>query len=160
MKLNGANNDVLSVGGTLTYGGTLTLTNISAPLAAGNSFTLFSAAGYSGSFTTITPATPGTGLAWNTNNLTVSGTISVVSTAQPVPRITKIGLSGMTLTIQGTNGTADGQYVLLQSTNVALPLTQWTPALTNSFDGSGNFNLSTNIVNPSIPHEFYILKTQ
>ena len=68
MKLNGASNDGLSAGGTLTYGGTLTLTNISAPLAAGNSFTLFSAAGYSGSFATISPATPGAGLAWNTNN--------------------------------------------------------------------------------------------
>ncbi|HXR46411.1 MAG TPA: hypothetical protein VN784_03135 [Candidatus Limnocylindrales bacterium] len=160
MKLNGANYDVLSVSGTLTYGGTLTLTNISAPLAAGNSFTLFSAAGYSGSFATISPAIPGAGLAWNTNNLTVNGTISVVSTAAPVPHITSIGLSGTTLTIQGTNGTPNGQYVLLQSTNVALPLNQWTPALTNSFNGSGNFNLSTNIVNPSNPREFYILKTQ
>ena len=160
MKLNGANNDVLSVGGTLTYGGTLTLTNISAPLAAGNSFTLFSAAGYSGSFAAIAPATPGAGLAWNTNNLTVNGTISVVSTAAPVPHITRIGLTGTTLTIQGTNGTSNGQYVLLQSTNVALPLNQWTPALTNSFDTNGNFNLSTNIVNPSNPREFYILKTQ
>ena len=85
MKLNGASNDGLSAGGTLTYGGTLTLTNISAPLAAGNSFTLFGAAGYSGSFAAITPATPGAGLAWNTNNLTVNGTISVVSTAAPAP---------------------------------------------------------------------------
>ena len=160
MKLNGASNDGLSAGGTLTYGGTLTLTNISAPLAAGNSFTLFGAAGYSGSFATITPATPGAGLAWNTNNLTVNGSISVVSAAAPVPYITSIGLGGTTLTIHGTNGTPNGQYVLLQSTNVALPLNQWTPALTNSFNGSGNFNLSTNIVNPSNPREFYILKTQ
>lgn len=160
MKLNGASNDGLSAGGALTYGGTLTLTNISAPLAAGNSFTLFGASAYSGSFATIAPATPGPGLAWNTNNLTVNGSISVVSAAAPVPRITSIGLSGATLTIQGTNGTPNGQYVLLQSTNVALPLSQWTPALTNSFNGSGNFNLSTNIVNPSSPREFYIIKTQ
>jgi fibronectin-binding autotransporter adhesin len=160
MKLNGASNDGLSAGGTLTYGGTLTLTNISAPLAAGNSFTLFGATGYSGSFATISPATPGAGLAWNTNNLTVNGTISVVSSAPPVPRITSIGLSGTTLTIRGTNGTSSGQYVLLQSTNVALPLSQWVPALTNSFDTNGDLNLSTNIVNPTIPREFYILKTQ
>jgi autotransporter-associated beta strand protein len=161
MKLNGANNDVLSVGDTLTYGGMLTLTNISAiPFAAGNSFTLFSAGGYSGSFAGITPAVPGTGLVWNTNNLIVNGTISVVSTAAPVPRITKIGLSGTTLTIQGTNGTPNGQYVLLQSTNVALAVTNWTPVLTNKFEGNGNLDLSTNIVNPNAPQEFYILKTQ
>ncbi|HKW27987.1 MAG TPA: autotransporter-associated beta strand repeat-containing protein [Verrucomicrobiae bacterium] len=160
MKLNGASNDGLSAGGTLTYGGTLTLTNISSPLVAGNSFTLFGAASYSGSFATITPATPGAGLAWNTNNLTVNGTISVVSTAAPVPHFTKIGLSGTILTIQGTNGTSNGQYVLLQSTNLALPLNQWSPALTNSFDSNGNFNLSTNIVSPNNPREFYRLKAQ
>ncbi len=161
LKLNNANNDVLSVGGTLAYGGTLTLTNISgSPLAAGNSFALFSAASYGGSFASITPATPGAGLAWNTNSLAVNGIISVVSTAPPVPRITSIGLSGTTLTIRGTNGTSNGQYVLLQSTNVALPLSQWVPALTNSFDTNGDLNLSTNIVNPNISREFYILKTQ
>jgi hypothetical protein len=160
MKLNGASNDGLSAGGTLTYGGTLILTNISAPLAAGNSFTLFGATGYSGSFASIVPATPGAGLAWNTNNLTVNGSISVVSTAAPVPHITKISLTGTTLTIQGTNGTANGQYILLQSTNLALPMIQWSPALTNSFDSNGNFNLSTNIVSPNTPREFYRVKTQ
>ncbi|HUA39024.1 MAG TPA: autotransporter-associated beta strand repeat-containing protein [Candidatus Sulfopaludibacter sp.] len=160
MKLNGVSNDGLSAGGTLTYGGTLTLTNISAPLTAGNSFTLFGATSYSGSFAAIAPATPGAGLAWNTNNLTVNGSISVVSTAAPVPHITKIGVTGTTLTVQGTNGTSNGQYVLLQSTNLALPLIQWTPALTNSFDSNGNFNLTTNIVSPNNPREFYRLKTQ
>jgi hypothetical protein len=39
-------------------------------------------------------------------------------------------------------------------------LTQWAPVFTNSFDGNGNINLSTNVVNPSSPHEFYILRTQ
>lgn len=161
LKLNGTANDALSVGGVLTYGGVLTLTNISAtPLAAGDSFTLFSAGSYNGSFTNILPAIPGTGLAWDTSNLAVNGTISVVSTVAPSPRITTITLNGTTLTIQGTNGTASGQYVLLQSTNVALPLNQWTPALTNSFDTNGDFNLSTNIVNPNNPQKFYILETQ
>ena len=160
MKLNGASNDGLSAGGPLTYGGTLTLTNISAPLAAGNSFTLFGATGYSGTFAAIVPATPGAGLAWNTNNLTVNGSISVVSAGGPVPHITRIALTGTTLTLQGTNGSPNGQYVLLQSTNLALALNLWSPALTNSFDSSGNFNLSTNIVSPNNPREFYRLKTQ
>src|SRR5262249_33217284 len=44
MKLNkgAATNDILSVAGTLTYGGTLSLTNLSGTLAAGDSFKLFS----------------------------------------------------------------------------------------------------------------------
>ena len=53
----------------------------------------------------------------------------------------------------GDNGT----YVLLESTNVALPLTNWIPVLTNTFDGSGDLNLSTNIVNPNYSQQFYIL---
>src|ERR1039458_4877756 len=38
---------------------------------------------------------------------------------------------------------------------LANPLNQWTPILTNNFDGSGHLNLSTNVINPSVPQEFY-----
>jgi autotransporter-associated beta strand protein len=80
-------------------------------------------------------------------------TVPVVHAA----RLTSISLSGTTLNITGTGGSANGQFVLLGSTNITTPLNQWTPILTNSFDGSGNLNLSTNIVNPAVPVEFYIL---
>lgn len=46
----------------------------------------------------------------------------------------------------------------MQSTNVALPLAQWTPLLTNNFDGGGNLNLSTNVVNPADAQTLYILR--
>jgi hypothetical protein len=47
----------------------------------------------------------------------------------------------------------------LQSTNVALPLSQWQTNRAGTFDGSGN--LSTNIVNTATNgQEFYILKAQ
>ena len=50
MKLNktSGTNDVLSMGGTLTYGGMLNVTNLSGTLAAGDSFKLFNASGYTG----------------------------------------------------------------------------------------------------------------
>ncbi len=53
-------NDVLKSGiSTITYGGTLNLTNISAsPLAGGGSFKIFSASSYLGSFASIVPAMP------------------------------------------------------------------------------------------------------
>lgn len=160
-KLNGGSSDELSVGGSVTYGGTLTLTNISAtPLSAGNSFKLFNASTYNGAFSIVSPATPGAGLAWNTNNLTVNGTLSVVTSAPAQPKITSVAINGATLTITATNGMDNGSFVLLQSTNVALQLSQWTPVLTNSFDGNGNLNLSTNIVNHNNQQEFYILQTQ
>jgi hypothetical protein len=47
------------------------------------------------------------------------------------------------------------QYV---STNVALPLSQWTPLATNTFN-SGSFSV-TNTVNPGVPQSFYILHVQ
>ena len=72
------------------------------------------------------------------------------------PRITAVGLNGTTLTLRATNGTDGGRYVLLQSTNVALPLNQWKPVLTNTFDSSGNLNIATNIPGISAA-EFYIL---
>ena len=62
------------------------------------------------------------------------------------------------MTITATNGAFNAGYVLLQSTNVALPKSQWTPVVTNSFDAHGNLNLSTNIVNPAVRVEFYRLE--
>jgi len=87
------------------------------------------------------------------NSIDLSITLSVL----PTPHITGISVSGTTLTISATNGANGGQYVLLGTTNLTLPLSQWTPILTNNFNGSGNLNLSTNIINPAVPHQFYIL---
>jgi len=160
-KLDGGTNDELSVGTNLTYGGTLTLTNISGtPLAASNSFQLFSANGYSGSFSALSPATPGPGLTWNTNNLAVNGTLSVIAVPSAPLQITGISVKGTTLTLTGTNGADNGTYVLYETTNVTVPLTNWVSVLTNSFNSNGSLNLSTNIVNSNSPQEFYILKTQ
>jgi hypothetical protein len=74
------------------------------------------------------------------------------------PIITRIAVSGTTLTITATNGPASAPFVLLQSANATLQLAQWTPVLTNSFDLNGGVSLSTNIV--SNPRAFYILRTQ
>jgi fibronectin-binding autotransporter adhesin len=151
-------NDLLKTGGTVTYGGTLSLVNLGSPLTNGSSFKIFNAAGYSGSFAAIAPTTPGPGQAWNTNALATTGTISVVGTVGPQPvHFTSISLSGSTLNISATNGVSGGQYVLLGTTNLARPLSQWTPILTNNFNGGGNLNLSTNIINPTLPRQFFII---
>jgi hypothetical protein len=75
----------------------------------------------------------------------------------PTPRVTHISLSGTALSISATNGLPGGSWELLQSTNVALPLSQWQTNIMGTFDGSGN--LSTNILNTATNRqEFYILK--
>ena len=87
------------------------------------------------------------------------GALQLVVTLSPKPAIfTGINVNGTTLTISATNGVASGQFVLLGTTNLLLPLNQWTPILTNDFDASGNLSLSTNIVDPNNPLEFYLLQ--
>ncbi|MGA3179534.1 MAG: hypothetical protein ABSF38_04245 [Verrucomicrobiota bacterium] len=50
-----------------------------------------------------------------------------------------------------------GPVVVLSSTNVALPVADWTSVLTTNFDGSGD--LDTIITaNPAAPQEFYIIE--
>jgi autotransporter-associated beta strand protein len=141
-----------------SYGGTLVVSNVtsdSTVMTNGESFQLFGATSGSGNFANIA-GSPGAGLSYVFNPAT--GVLSVTNVVvKSVPHFTTIHLTGTTLTITGTNGTPNGQYVLLGSTNVTKPLALWTPLLTNSFDGSGNFNLSTNIVNPGVPIEFYLL---
>jgi len=161
MKLDAGNltNDVLSVGNVVNYGGTLNVTNISATaLAAGQSYKVFNALTYNGSFT-ITPSTPGAGLVWDTSSLATSGTLKV-TTSGPPPQahITGITLNGTTLTLTGTNGGASAPYVLLESTNIALPLSLWATGASGTFGADGSLSLSTNILNSTNAQQFFILK--
>jgi fibronectin-binding autotransporter adhesin len=84
--------------------------------------------------------------------------LSIVSTVAPTPHITGISISGHTLTISATNGADSGTYTLLESTNLLLPIPQWKPVFTNSFNANGTLNLSTNVVTPGTPDEFYLLE--
>jgi len=148
--------------GTLTLSGSTTfkVNNTGSALTAGSYKIISKLTG--GSVAGTVPSVTVSGLASGaaaTLQITSGELYLVVTggTPPPTPRITGISLSGTTLHITATNGAASGTYKLLQSTNVALSLSLWTPVLTNTFDGSGNLNLSTNIVNPGIPDEFYIL---
>ena len=88
-RTNSQNADKLVLAtGALNYGGALIVTNLGDALQSGDTFTLFTAGSYSGSFTNFT-LPPLTGvLIWNTNNLAVNGTISVI-----------VGISPTTLTL-------------------------------------------------------------
>lgn len=154
IKLDGSGtNDIIQAGGNLIYGGTLNLVNISgAPLAAGNSFQVFSAANYIGTFANITPSTPGAGLAWDTAQLN-TGVISVVaSTAGPLISSTKV--SGGKLIFSGTGGTLSGTYYVLTTTNLTK---SWSIIATNFYDASGDFNV-TNAIPAGVPQQFYRLE--
>jgi len=83
MELNATarTNDAVHGLTTVTYGGTLTLSNLAGTVTASNAFKLFSANSYRGVFAALTPAIPGPSLAWNTNSLATDGTLRVVSTS-------------------------------------------------------------------------------
>jgi hypothetical protein len=159
VKLDGPGvNDVIQASGVIHFGGTLNLANVSGtPLAAGNTFQIFNAGSYAGSFT-LTPTSPGSGLAWDTTQLLSSGTIKVIATAaQPV--LSGASVSGTNFIFSGSNGPVGHNYVVLTSTNLATPLTNWTPVLTNGFNPDGTFNV-TNGINPAAGRGFYLLQVQ
>jgi autotransporter-associated beta strand protein len=157
MLLNNAGNSSQLTATNINYGGTLTVSNIGPALAAGNSFNLFTAAGYSGAFANIIlPALPA-GLGWNTNALNTSGTLSVVVTASPQIGAISISGDGSGLIFGGTGGVANANYYLLATTNLAMPLANWTPVLTNQFDSNGDFNF-TNGMDTNLPQGFYRLQ--
>ena len=161
IKLNGSgSSDEVQAGGAITYGGVLELTNISgSPLVAGNSFTIFNGAGYGGTFASLEPATPGTGLAWDVSQLTSVGVVKVVSAGGSGPVIGSTRVTNGSLIFGGTGGPASGQYAVLTATNLMTPVTDWTPLVTNSFDASGNFSV-TNLINVHAPQQFYQIRIQ
>jgi len=79
--------DLLSVSGTLTYGGTLVVTNLSGTLTNGDSFKIFNGASYAGSFTSSNLPPLASDLKWNLATLKTTGTISVVSTNFSGPQV-------------------------------------------------------------------------
>jgi hypothetical protein len=157
-----ATQDLLQTPTSINYGGTLSLTNLSEnsnPLAAGDSFKIFDSgsATYIGSFTNITPSTPGPGLGWNTSSLAVDGTIKVVSTLSP-PGFGSIALSGPNIILSGTNGTPGTSFAILTATNIILPSSLWTTQAVGTFLIDGIFSY-TNALNRGEPMRFYRIKT-
>ena len=157
-------NDMLNCNGAITYGGVLSLPNLGSAFTNGASFKLFKAGSYSGSFASITPATPGAGLLWNTNSLT-TGIIAVTNNGTVVGPTTNatiysVKVSGGNLLLHGTNHNVPPNsfgYVVLSSTNLTLPLSNWTSTVRNPFNSDGSFDYSTPI-NSTLPRQFLDVK--
>jgi autotransporter-associated beta strand protein len=158
MEINGTtvtNDQVRTT--TVNYGGTLTVNNLGGTPSAGQSFRLFASSNYNSTFSSVSlpPLGPTVLLYW-TNTLATDGRITVVSRPQPVTR-NVVTTDGVNIIISGdsTNGTLSGNYYVLRSTNVTLPITQWTPIQTNAFGGGGTFNFSAPMTSPQL---FYIIQ--
>jgi fibronectin-binding autotransporter adhesin len=165
-KNAGTNDMLVATNGTpatITYGGTLNVTTLAGAIASTDTFKLFSASNYVGSFTTVLPTNPGPGLGWDTSKLNVDGTLSVLVTGPTGPTtnasITSVTLSGTNLVVHGTNNNGPNttfRYVVLTATNIATPLSNWSPVATNQFNG-GTFDY-TNPVVPGTARQFIDIK--
>ena len=137
--------DVVTVTGTLTYGGTLTATNIgSGPLAVGEQFQVFKAGG-TGNFAAIL-GSPGPGLAWSFNPAT--GILSVTG-ARPQLDVSRAG------DILTFSWTEPGFKLQAQTNALSVGLsTNWSDY------PSGNTSGVTATLSPANPTVFFRLISQ
>jgi autotransporter-associated beta strand protein len=129
----GITNDFVQGVTSLTCGGRLTVILAGGSVSVGDVFTLFKAGNIAGGFNQFTLPTLPDGLAFDTTQLTVDGTLRVVAVANLLPSLnsTPIGtnllLSWNTLPLR--------QYQLITTTNLAQPRATWSkygpPILSN-----------------------------
>ena len=74
------------------------------------------------------------------------------------PTISTIRTVGKLFIFSGTNGSAGETFYVLSTTNLALPLADWTRESTNTFSGS-NFSV-VHTISASGPPKFYSLQLQ
>jgi hypothetical protein len=99
-------------------------------------------------------------LASNCLGLPVLGAALVSINVSPAPGLGVVNFLGSNLVIAVSNATPGTAYRLLASSNLALPLSQWTSAATNISSTTDNFTLTlTNALDGSAPSQFYILKS-
>ena len=156
MKINTSvspSNDVLNVAGTLTYAGTLKVAIAGGTLAAGESFQLFTAGTYSGSFsaTNLQSAGPGLGWIWNPAN----GTLSVIQVVNVNPTNITATVSGNTLNLAWP---ADhtGWRLLAETNSLAVGLNPNTNAWF-AVPGSASVNSESITMDPNQATVFYRL---
>ncbi len=89
----------LLVAANIAYSGTLSVTNLAGSLSVTDTFKLFNAGGYTGGFTSISPTTPGPGLAWDTSKLNVSGTLGIIPGVNTTPTNVTAVVNGNQLTL-------------------------------------------------------------
>ncbi len=149
---------------TLTFGGSLEVTNISdvhtGALSPGESFKLFDAASHVNSFATTTLPPLSAGLTWDTGNLAVNGTITVVGTSAPPVMVVQpssqnvaegspVSFSAMAAGVRPLayqwhkNGTP---LAGATSTSYALPTTTTNDSAAFTLVASNSFGSSTSMV--------------
>ncbi len=92
-------------------------------------------------------------------NYTAPVLLDQVSITEGIPpTVSSAYVVGTHFIMTGTNGSAGATFYVLSTTNLAVPLANWTRVSTGMFTGS-NFSI-TNVVSPRDPVKFYSLQLQ
>jgi autotransporter-associated beta strand protein len=144
-------NDQLVAGGALNYGGTLVVTNLGGTLAAGDSFKLFRAGSFNGTFASNSLPTLNAGLGWSTAAL--GGGILNVIQATPTNLVWSVSGTNLTLSWPADH---TGWRLLMQTNH----LVNGISSNTNDWGTVANSQQTNQIalpVNPTSSSEFYRL---
>jgi len=156
---SGVTNDLIN-GSSITASGSLTVTNVGADLVTGDKFQLFNApvSGFASVNLPTSNASNSKTYQWQID-LALNGSITVANVIVTAPTtnatITSVTLSGTNMLIHGTNNNVpntSGHFVVLSTTNIATPFSNWTPVYTNTFN-AGVFDYTNPIV-PGTPQQY------
>ncbi len=152
-RTNASNADLLTAA-SITFGGTLTVTNLGPALQSGDTFNLFDGV-LGGAFAaTNLPALSSTSLYWDTTLLNSQGILRVTANLPAQPTIQQVGLEGTNLVFKVASE-AGFSYVVEASPTVAP--TNWIGVQTNAGGGSLIFTIP---VNPANPQEYFRIRAQ
>src|SRR5262249_32041286 len=93
-------------------------------------------------------------------NSTLENYSSVSSTVVSVTPVTiQTSASAGNIILSGSGGPSDANlgYRIVSSTNLTVPLAQWTPVITNNLDGSGNFSNAVPVDPTRNPQYFQVV---
>jgi autotransporter-associated beta strand protein len=149
-----AADNVVVTTGTLNYGGVLIITNIG-PVVTNATFTLFSASGYSGAFSSVTVPAGGT-KHWLTNNLGVNGTVTFTNN-KPVANALTTGVAlGGSVALQvigGKHSATDADGDVLTVTAVGTPTSGGASFASSNITYIASGDLGTNTFTYTITDE-------
>jgi hypothetical protein len=123
-------------------------------LRAGDSFQLFTAGTITGNFSSVVLPPLWPGLAWETDDLAVDGTLHVTGTLlPPVLNPPTLSQTNAIITFEGSGGSPDFAYTIFSSTN----LIDWISETSELFDDTGAFRIDL-LRDPEQPRKFYMLQ--
>lgn len=152
-RTNSPNADLLSAAG-ITFGGTLTVTNIGPALQAGDTFNLFDGTLSSAFAATNLPALSSPNFYWDTSLLNSQGILRVASNVPPPPAIQPPGLDGTNLVFKVH--TESGFSYVVEASPTVSPAS-WTGIQTNTGGGVLTFTIP---VDPANPQRFLRIRVQ